>query len=133
MRRTELVKHCLRNKNARRRGLGIEIALLVLLAAVALSALLVSSAMLERNGLKDREAETLERLELDQIAEQYLAGKIAADGEYRGYIVDVEGDGDTHLKVFLEQDGSRMLKLDVTVSNAGKVTGWTYHNLGIGG
>lgn len=130
MRRTELVKHFLQNKNARRRGLGIEIALLVLLAAVALSALLVSSAMLERNGLKDREAETLERLALDQIGEDFLAGKIAADGEYRGYIV--ERDGGTHLKVFLEQDGSRMLKLDV-LTNGDIVTGWTYHNLGIGG
>lgn len=132
MRRTELVKHFLQDKNARRRGLGIEIALLVLLAVFAMSALLVSSAVLERNGLKDREAETLERLALDQIGEDFLAGKIAADGEYRGYIVDVEGDGDTHLKVFLEQDGGRMLKLDV-LTNGDVVTGWTYHNLGIGG
>ena len=130
MRRTELVKHCLRNKNARRRGLGIEIALLVLLAAVALSALLVSTAMLERNNLRDSETVTLERLALDQIGEDFLAGKITADGEYRGYIV--EPYGEKNLRVFLESDGIRLLKLDV-LTNGGKVAGWTYHNLGIGG
>ena len=128
MRRTELVKHCLRNKNARRRGLGIEIALLVLLAAVALSALLVSSAMLERNSLKDREAETLERLVLDQIAEKYLADHNNLPDESTGYRITA-GAGNNF--AVYTTDGE--LKLDVTVSNAGKVTGWTYHNLGIGG
>ena len=131
MRRTELVKHCLRNKNARRRGLGIEIALLVLLAAVALSALLVSSAMLERNSLKDRKAETLERLALDQIGEKYLAGKIVLNvgetTEYNGYKVTVKETGwmqvsaiDDELKLVVKTDG-------------GKVTEWSYYNLGIGG
>ncbi|MBR6555606.1 MAG: hypothetical protein IKT90_05275 [Clostridia bacterium] len=128
MRRTELVKHFLQDKNARRRGLGIEIALLVLLAAVALSALLVSSAMLERNGLKDREAETLERLALDQIAEKYLADHGNLPDESTGYRITA-GAGNNF--AVYTTDGE--LKLDVTVSNAGKVTGWTYHNLGIGG
>lgn len=128
MRRTELVKHCLRNKNARRRGLGIEIALLVLLAAVALSALLVSTAMLERNGLKDREAETLERLALDQIGEKYLADHSNLPDESTGYQITAGAGNDFAVYT---TDGE--LKLDVTVSNAGKVTGWTYHNLGIGG
>ena len=126
MRRTELVKHCLRNKNARRRGLGIEIALLVLLAAVALSALLVSSAMLERNGLKDREAETLERLELDQIAEQYLADGTLPD-ESVGYKIN-PGEGGS----FAVYTTGGELKLDVTIKG-GKVAGWSYCNLGIGG
>ena len=127
MRRTELVKLCLRNKNARRRGLGIEIALLVLLAAVALSALLVSSAMLERNGLKDREAETLERLALDQIAEQYLADANHLPEESTGYKIN-PGEGGS----FAVYTTGGELKLDVTIKG-GKVAGWTYHNLGIGG
>ena len=130
MRRTELVKHCLRNKNARRRGLGIEIALLVLLAAVALSALLVSSAMLERNGLKDREAETLERLALDQIAENYLAaqrrGETFVLPEGSEYKLEEKTGGFAVLTV----DGE--LKLDVTIEG-GKIDGWSYCNLGIGG
>ena len=126
MRRTELVKHCLRNKNARRRGLGIEIALLVLLAAVALSALLVSTAMLERNGLKDREAETLERLALDQIAENYLADGTLPD-ESAGYKITPGVGG--NFAVYTT-DGE--LKLDVTIKD-GKIDGWSYCNLGIGG
>ena len=127
MRRTELVKHFLQDKNARRRGLGIEIALLVLLAAVALSALLVSSAMLERNSLKDREAETLERLVLDQIAEKYLADSDSLPDASTGYEIKTTATG------FAVQSIAGELKLDVVIDAGGTVTGWTYHNLGIGG
>ena len=126
MRRTELVKHCLRNKNARRRGLGIEIALLVLLAAVALSALLVSTAMLERNSLRDSETVTLERLALDQIAEKYLFDGTEPDAS-TGYEIKTTATG------FAVQSIAGELKLDVVIDDGGKVAGWTYHNLGIGG
>ena len=132
MRRTELVKHFLQDKNARRRGLGIEIALLVLLAVFAMSALLVSSAVLERNGLKDREAETLERLALDQIAENYLAAQrrgetfvLPESSEYK----IAEASSATYLRIVTQQEE---WKLEVTLEG-GKVAGWTYHNLGIGG
>ena len=132
MRRTELVKHFLQDKNARRRGLGIEIALLVLLAVFAMSALLVSSAVLERNGLKDREAETLERLALDQIAEQYLADGTLPD-ESTGYKITPSEDitpGEGENFAVYTTDGE--LKLDVTIKG-GKIAGWSYCNLGIGG
>ena len=127
MRRTELVKHCLRNKNARRRGLGIEIALLVLLAAVALSALLVSTAMLERNNLRDSETVTLERLALDQIAEKYLADRGNLPDASTGYKI-IPGEGGS-FAVYTTDDE---LKLDVTIKDD-KIDGWSYRNLGIGG
>ena len=133
MKRTELVMHYLRDKNARRRGLGIEVALLVLLAVFAMSALLVSTAMLERNNLRDSETVTLERLALDQIGEDFLAGKITAptaEGEtYNGYRIAVV-DANNRLLV---TDTNGEWKLEVKLDDGGKVAEWSYHNLGIGG
>ena len=120
-------------KLACRRGLGIEIALLVMLVTTAMCILLVSTALLEKENIDTRSTEVTERLALDQIGQDFLAKKapLNANGthEYNGYTAEVE---DGHLKVFLGPETNQMLKLDVTISG-GKVTGWSYHNLGIGG
>ncbi len=126
MKKTESLLRFLQDKNARRKGLGIEIALLVLLAVFAMSTLLVSTAVLERDGMNSRSDETLERLALDQIGENYLTSK-TMPGEDTGYkISDFENGNFAVLTVAGE------LKLDVKTQD-GKITGWTYHNLGNGG
>ena len=63
-------------KLACRRGLGIEIALLVMLVTTAMCILLVSTALLEKKNIDTRSAEVTERLALDQIGQDFLSGKI---------------------------------------------------------
>ena len=80
-------------KLACRRGLGIEIALLVMLVTTAMCILLVSTALLEKENIDTRSAEVTERLALDQIGQDFLSGKISAPTEeYRGYKIAVCND-----------------------------------------
>ena len=66
-----------------RKGMGMELALLVLLAVFACSTLLVSSAMFGKNTLMREEKQVITRLALDELAEKALAGKLPEDtGDY---------------------------------------------------
>ena len=56
-----------------RKGLGMELALLVLLVTFACSTLLVSSALLGKETLVTKESAVLERIALDEFAERVLA------------------------------------------------------------
>lgn len=62
-----------------RKGMGMELALLVLLAVFACSTLLVSSAMFGKNTLMREEKQVITRLALDELAEKALAGKLPED------------------------------------------------------
>ena len=119
-------------KLACRRGLGIEIALLVMLVTTAMCILLVSTALLEKENIDTGSAEVTERLALDQIGQDFLSGKITGktpEGEnYKGYVIYACVPGQV-LKVHSLYGE---LKLDVAI-NGDKITQWSYHNLGIGG
>ena len=66
-----------------RKGMGMELALLVLLAVFACSTLLVSSAMFGKDALMREEKQVITRLALDELAEKALAGELPADtGDY---------------------------------------------------
>lgn len=126
------MKNKLWKKLACRRGLGIEIALLVMLVTTAMCILLVSTALLEKENIDTRSAEVTERLALDQIGQDFLSGKITGEtpeGEnYNGYVIYDCVPGQV-LKVHSLYGE---LKLDVAI-NGDKITQWSYHNLGIGG
>lgn len=117
-------------KLACRRGLGIEIALLVMLVTTAMCILLVSTALLEKENIDTRSAEVTERLALDQIGQDFLNGKITSADvgkDYRGYKIETCDAKNLHVHT---PDGA--LKLTVII-NGDKITQWSYHNLGIGG
>ena len=122
----------LKQKLACRRGLGIEVAMLVLLVTTAMCILLVSTALLSKQNIISREEEVTERITLDQIGDDFLAGKIMGttpDGEnYKGYKI-AECTPGAVLKV---HSLTGELKLYVIIKND-KIIQWSYSNTEIGG
>lgn len=127
-----------------RRGLGIELALLVLLVVSACSTLLVSSALMEKDRLQYREEHLLRQLVLDEVAEGILAGNFEDDEKFAEYAVfqRVAGSWKNILDrddVFLPADhwtddvmlvitdfsGSPLLTVGLDDNNV--ITQWKYH------
>lgn len=113
-----------------RKGLGMELALLVLLVTFACSTLLVSSALLGKDTLNAKEEAVLERIALDEFAERVLAADpevavTAPDGSrLDGFAYDWSDDGTT-LTVMRE---SALAEPILTVRRDGQtITEWIYH------
>ena len=100
-----------------RKGMGMELALLVLFVVFACSILLVSSAILGQGNLTRRKDTLTERLALDMVAEQAMKGQTVTNENYA-----VTREDNT--LVVTDKDGQT--KLTVTWEN-GKITGWDYH------
>lgn len=106
-----------------RKGMGMELALLVLLVVFACSTLLVSSALMGKDSIKKKEAELRLELELDAIAEARMA-----DGDY-------ELDDELKKKYGLEEitdgfeitDTSGKVLLTVKKNGEGKIAEWRYN------
>lgn len=97
--------------------MGMELALLVLFVVFACSILLVSSAMLGKSNLNDRKDKMVERLALDQLAEQVIAGQEPANEAY-------EYERMTNALVITDrQSGEEKLRV---IWNDGKITKWQY-------
>ncbi len=83
MRKQFLKFKYIKGKLSCRKGMGMELALLVLLAVFACSTLLVSSAMFGKDTLMREEEQVITRLALDELAEKALADKLPEDtGDY---------------------------------------------------
>ena len=106
-------------KTCGRKGMGMELALLVLLAVFACSTLLVSSAVFGKSALMREEAEVFARLELDELAENALRRSGAYTAEYADYTVEK-----TASKIFVKDKSDKVL-LEVTYMD-GKITAWDY-------
>ena len=120
-----------------RKGMGMELALLVLFVVFACSILLVSSAILGKGNLTNRKDTLTERLALDMVAEQAMKGQTVTNENYAVYkrvnnawvpmnggpAVDA-GVADDAKWVVL--DGEGKVKLSVSCED-GKITGWDYH------
>ena len=63
----------LKRKASDRKGLGMELALLVLLVVFACSTLLVTSALIGKGNIQQKELELTTRIALDRMAEEYIA------------------------------------------------------------
>lgn len=127
-----------------RKGIGMELALMVLLIVAACSLLMVSTALVARDGLLNRGERVTSRLALDQLAEYALAtnsterlGTIEEDDpRFSGLAVyDTNGkifgegpatappfDG-TEILIITDADGKILLTVEAT---DGKITGWIY-------
>ena len=121
----------LKSRALSRQGMGIELALIVLLVVFGCSILLVSSAMYGQNSLKQKEQETLEHIQLDQIAQEVLLAKwdtsaVEAVQEKYSDAYDIRLDSNENI-VFLEiYKKSGDLLLTVTI-DSDTVTEWSYH------
>lgn len=101
-----------------RKGMGMELALLVLFVVMACSILLVSSAMLGKSNLNDRKDDLTARMALDRVAEQALAGGIYENENY-----GITRDDTNNTLVITDADGNT---LTVTWDGNNKITGWKY-------
>ena len=110
-------------KLAGRKGMGMELALLVLFVVMACSILLVSSAMVGKSNLNDRKDQLLQRAQVDMFAEDVLA--VVAKGDT--YVDENENYdlnwSDDNTVLTISQDGETLLTVTV-VDN--KVVSWVY-------
>lgn len=125
MRRIDL--NFLKDKAARRRGVGMELAVMVLLVVFAMSTLLVSTVMLEDDNLEDSKTQMTERMVLDKLGEDFCANVsdawVPADGAYTGSVTVESGV----YTMTLTRDGATMLTVELTPAGDGyTVTQWNY-------
>ena len=107
-------------KATSRKGMGMELALLVLFVVFACSLLLVSSAMLGKSNINNRQEQMAQRFELDQFAEQNFS--LPVGGTATGVKYDARRNSD-NLQIF-DKNGQVVL----TVSFVGNtITGWEYN------
>ena len=121
----------LKSKALSRKGMGIELALIVLLVVFGCSILLVSSAVHGQNALVQQEKETLEHIKVDQIAEEILCAKddtsaveAAKDKYSDAYDIRLESNENIISLEIYKKSGD--LLLTVTIDND-TVTNWSYH------
>ena len=105
-------------KAASRKGIGMELALLVLFVIFASSTLLLSSAMLGKKNMAQRKEQMIQRFELDQFAEEALANKEDNNENY-----DYFWSEDN--KVLTITDQNSKVLLTVTLDD-GKINQWKY-------
>lgn len=110
------IKYAL-GKAASRKGMGMELALLVLFVVFACSVLLVSSAMVGKDNLNARKEQMLQRIELERIVKQAQAerGKTEIDN----YSLNWDGD------ILTISDKEENVLLTVTITDD-KITYWQY-------
>lgn len=112
---------------ARRRGIGIELALLALVVIFGMSALLVSTAMLEKNQLQQEKSAMAQRMELDRLAEEFCActDKVNWQPTESVYTASVSSDGCTLL---LMLGDTPLLTVVLSYHNGTyTVTQWIHH------
>ena len=112
-----------KGKLASRKGMGMELALLVLFAVFACSVLLVSSALLGKSNLNDRRDEMVLRGQVDMLAEQALENHGSAEnGEY---VATLSGN---ILTVTDKPADPAETKILLTVTLDGnRIVSWEYH------
>jgi hypothetical protein len=112
----------LKGKASDRKGLGMELALLVLLVVFACSTLLVSSALSGKNVLNARADALVARVTLDEYAERVLAGDTPTDARFEGYASAWESETLT-----ITLDGETVLTVSLNDQDPKTIIAWTYH------
>lgn len=140
----KIISH-IKGKARCRKGVGMELALMVLLIVTACSLLMVSTALVARDGLLNRGERVTSRLTLDQIAEYTLDNKQSelTDPRFSDYSVYKKDEGtwtdvfNNESKTFTDMESAILIitdtegKILLTVetndgTNTGKITGWIY-------
>ena len=112
-----------------RKGLGMELAIMVLLVVFGCSLLMVSSAMWAGNHLSTKEEQTMQRLEIDEYAELVLAkvllNKTFDATRFSGY--SYSGDGvNEPLAINHNEKTVLEITLEITLEDS-KIKSWTYN------
>ena len=102
----------LKAKARDRKGLGMELAIMVLLVVFGCSLLMVSSAMWAGNHLSTKEEQTMQRLEIDEFVEDTLT-----KGSYEKDSENVEYTTGTYMCVKAGEDSFKILPNDENSEN----------------
>lgn len=142
----KIISH-IKGKARCRKGVGMELALMVLLIVTACSLLMVSTALVARDGLLNRGERVTSRLLLDQLAEYTIKGTQDSleeeDSRFSGYVVYKKGEADpvfgtntditapeltgTQILIITDTEGKILLTVEtIDGTNTGKITGWIY-------
>ena len=113
-----------KGKASDRKGMGMELALLVLLVVFACSTLLVSSAMLGKDALNTKEQDVLQKMALDEFAERMLAGESAEEIRQLPKFANYEVVTDAEGRVTVRTDGSA---LTYRLAEDHTIIEWVYH------
>ena len=132
----------MKGKATDRKGMGMELALLVLFVVFACSTLLVSTALLGKDNVVRQETQLRQQLMADRLAEEILSGKTPDGTVFADYAAfawngaawnaKFNGSGIsafptvTENKVLLITDKTGAPLLTVAV-NGGKITRWSHH------
>ncbi len=122
MRKLFLKFKYIKGKVSCRKGMGMELALLVLLAVFACSTLLVTSAMYGKDTLMREETQVVTRLKLDELAEKALKQSGTHTTEYQDYTV-VKTNSSITVK---DTTGNILLVVEYS---GGKITAWDYKQI----
>ena len=115
----------LKAKARDRKGLGMELAVMVLLVVLGCSTLLLTSAIWNRNILTEKEEQIIERLAIDEFVESNIVDILknesaVTQGEYsctyNGSIYTVTKSSTNVLEFEIEKDDNKI-----------KITSWTYN------
>ena len=110
----------LKGKATDRKGAGMELALLVLFVVFACSTLLVTSALRGKQDLQRQESRMVQRLQLDQLAEQAIKDPDVTHESYA-----IVRDDITNTITITDDKGTALLT--VSWDDAGVITQWQYH------
>ena len=114
------IKYAL-GKAASRKGMGMELALLVLFVVMACSILLVSSAMVGKDNLSARKEQMLQRLEMDRLAQKALTEGDAFSDDSANY--DRKWSDDKNTLYITDRNSNIVLTV---ILDDGKITHWHY-------
>lgn len=113
-----------------RKGLGMELAVMVLLLVLGCSTLLLTSALWNRNILTEKEEQIIERLAIDEYAESEISKSSFAEGKY--VCVNDKTTNDLKIKSQKEDGDTLLLEFEVAIESKDgktikKITSWTYN------
>lgn len=107
-----------------KKGLALENAILFMMIIFSLCFLLASFALIGHYQAKIENIKIIQRVELDQIGEDYLENRqFPLEGIYDNYEWD---NGTNTLRVWRKNDPEKKTVLYVEVDNDGKVLAWRY-------
>ena len=111
----------LKAKALDRKGLGMELAVMLLLVVLGCSMIMVSSALYGRNILQTKEQQIMQRLEIDEFAESYLKDDSVTHEKFIGV-----PSGNVYTIYLKNADGNAGKKvLEITLED-NKIKTWTY-------
>ena len=99
--------HSLKSTLVSRRGLGVELALLVLMVVFSLSGLLVSTALLEKNHLEQERTALQQRIELDALGEEFCKTPTSWTLHHEHFTSQIQHDDENNriaMHIYLKSD-----------------------------